>query len=90
MSPRTVTIASPSEGVMADSNDVAMAASLLGGESAGSEATGSAAISDGRGTMLRPGRLAGLLATSERSDGTPLDGHGLPDLAVGRLDRGHG
>jgi hypothetical protein len=34
--------------------------------------------------MLRPGRMAGLLATSERSDGTPLDGHGLPDLAVGR------
>jgi hypothetical protein len=40
--------------------------------------------------VLRPGRLAGLLATSERPDGTPLHGHGLPDLVVGRLDRGHG
>jgi hypothetical protein len=41
-------MASPSEGVTADCNDVAMAASLLGGESAGSEATGSAAISEPR------------------------------------------
>jgi hypothetical protein len=40
--------------------------------------------------VLRPGRLAGLRATSERPDTTPPDGHRLPDLAVGRLDHGHG
>src|ERR687888_1735407 len=54
MSPRTVTMASPSEGVLADSNSGAIWPPRLGGGLAGSEATRSAAM-HAAGTPTRSG-----------------------------------